>query len=106
MASLHYEVCSAPICVEDPTLGWKSCVKWFPGEDICSKGRSQMQINQRKINKLVSKGKFKFLDAMFTGDILSKITRVSAGTGGRISSKSAYKHRKSPYVDHFVGNRS
>ncbi len=92
---LHSLSCGAPICSED-----EGDYVWYAGEPICPKGRTKIQINQRKINKLILKGAFRNVDAFFTARELAQLQRITGALKSRIPPKMSNKHRESPYYPH------
>jgi len=86
-SSSHFESCSASICFETIYADGVSDVIWYPGELLClrnglSAATGYVLKRQRRINKLVTKGKFKNVDRAFTFEILSKIKSVTVSTKG------------------------
>jgi hypothetical protein len=85
--SAHWSHCSAPICFESIEQDGLLDVIWYPGELLCLKNdlpapTKYVQKVQRRINKLVTKGKFKNVDRAFTFEMLSKIKNVTVSTKG------------------------
>lgn len=77
MNYIHFEYCEAPICVADTTKGWQSSVIWYPGEGVCLKNPlSTAQKAQKKINRILLKGKLKHPDRAFTYSMLSRLKIV------------------------------
>lgn len=86
-SSRHFEACSAPICFGTIEQDGVDDVLWYPSELLCLKNdlpapQKYVQRVQRKINKLVTKGKFKNVDRAFTFSMLSKIKNVTTATKG------------------------
>ena len=80
----HWEYCDAPICTDDITSGWQDHVIWYPGEDVCMRtSLSSAQKAQRKINRMVAKGRFKHLERAFTYAMLSNLNIVRFGLKGK-----------------------
>lgn len=78
----HSLQCEAPICLGDTNSEWKTTVIWLPGEEVCRLKSTKISQNQRKINKLVTQGVFKNMDAYFTAHNLEKIDRITSSTRG------------------------
>ena len=83
----HWENCLAPICFESIEQDGQSDVIWFLGEPLCLKNdlsapTKYVQKVQRRINKLMLKGRFKYPDRAFTFEMLSKIKKVTVATKG------------------------
>ena len=66
MNDVHYLVCSAPICQDDPNPNYKNEVIWRPGEKVCKK----TPYEEFQINELVRKSKFKNMDHAYTASEL------------------------------------
>ena len=89
MKEKHYLVCEGSICAGDPTPNWEKNVIWYPGEPICGKRPfKHFQKIQSRINRLVTKGKFKHIHRYFTAYMLSKMKKVMDGTKGRNPEKN------------------
>lgn len=79
----HWEHCNAPICVGDQTEDWQSNVIWYPGEAVCLRNPlSTAQKAQKKINRMVAKGRFKHIDRAFTYAMLSSLPVIRTGLKG------------------------
>jgi len=65
--SNHHLECEAPICKDDPNPNFKHAVKWYAGEDVCTKSPyTKWQKKQIDINKWVKLGKFRNLEILYT----------------------------------------
>ena len=90
----HWEHCNAPICTDDRTDGWQEHVIWYPGEGVCLRNPlSTAQKAQKKINRIVAKGKFKQIDRAFTYAMLSRLPIVRAGLKGLNPEKPTFLKR-------------
>jgi hypothetical protein len=79
----HWEHCEAPICTDDRTNGWQDNVVWYPSELVCMrKPYTSAQKAQNKVNRMVLKGRFKYVDRAFTYQMLSNLPTVRAGLKG------------------------
>ena len=79
----HREHCDAPICTDDRINGWQEHVIWYPGELVCMrKPYTSAQKAQNKVNRMVAKGRFKYMDRAFTYQMLSNLPTVRAGLKG------------------------
>lgn len=94
MDARHLNVCEAPICSCDTEPGWKVSVKWYPGEDVCPRGRAKWQVNQRRINKLYFKGLYKDMGIFYTVDQLEQMQRVRGFKTSSVAKKQALNHRR------------
>lgn len=80
--------CDGVICVADQSKEWKNKVIWYPGERECtSQPFNKWQKMQRKINKRVKAGTFKYMGLYFTAHDLEKLSRVMNGTKGKDPNK-------------------
>lgn len=78
-----WENCPGAICEADPTPNWKDHVLWYPGEFICSRTPlSHAQKVQKRLNKLLAKGKLKNPYSCYTWKMLNARRAVTPATKG------------------------
>ncbi len=82
MVVMHYETCEAPLCAEDREPELADVRIWYPGEPVCGKRPyTRWQKAQRRINRRVEKGTFKYTQMYFTRPMLDGMKVYNATKG-------------------------